>query len=69
MIAKGKTRRGRPTLDGEVGGGESKRVSVRLTDAQIAAAEGLGDGSISIGVRLALDRVKKATAHKKKAMD
>ncbi len=54
MTQKRKHLGGRPTLRGEVGGGESRRVSVRLTDALIDAAERLGDGSLSEGVRMAL---------------
>jgi hypothetical protein len=50
-----KPKAGRPTLEGEIGGGESKRVSVRLTDAHIATAEELGQGSVSAGVRAAIE--------------
>lgn len=55
MTLKRKPSSGRPTLAGKVGGGESRRVSVRLTDALIAAAEELGDGSVSVGVRAAIE--------------
>jgi hypothetical protein len=58
MAKKPRVAGGRPTLKGEVGGGESRRVSVRLTDTHITTAEKLGDGSLSEGVRMALEFAK-----------
>lgn len=64
MVKKGKVAGGRPTLTGEVGGGESRRVSVRLTDTHITTAEMLGDGSLSEGVRMALELANTAVGTK-----
>ena len=58
MMKKRKLGGGRPTLTGEVGGGESMRVSVRLTDTHITTAKLLGDGRLSEGVRTALELAK-----------